>query len=75
MNHFAVHQKLTKHCKSTILQLKKIKKTPPNVGKNVEQPKLSYIICGRKRHHHSGNSSKFSIKLNIYLHLIQQLYS
>ena len=24
MNHFAVHQKLTQHCKSTIFQLKKI---------------------------------------------------
>ena len=23
LNHFAVHQKLTQHCKSTILQLKK----------------------------------------------------
>ena len=23
MNHFAVHQKLTQHCKSTILQLKR----------------------------------------------------
>ena len=26
MNHFAVHQKLTQHCKSTILQFKKKKK-------------------------------------------------
>ena len=26
MNHFSVHQKLTQHCKSTILQLKKRKK-------------------------------------------------
>ena len=25
MNHFAVHQKLTRHCKSTILQFKKMK--------------------------------------------------
>ena len=24
LNHFAVHQKLTQHCKSTILQFKKI---------------------------------------------------
>ena len=23
MNHFSIHQKLTQHCKSTILQLKK----------------------------------------------------
>ena len=27
MNHFAVQQKLTQHCKSTILQLKKTQKT------------------------------------------------
>ena len=26
LNHFAVHQKLIQHCKSTILQLKKINK-------------------------------------------------
>ena len=26
MNYFAVHQKLTQHCKSTILQFKKKKK-------------------------------------------------
>ena len=25
LNHFAIHQKLTQHCKSTILQLKKNK--------------------------------------------------
>ena len=28
LNHFAVHQKLTQHCKSTILQLKKNNKNP-----------------------------------------------
>ena len=27
LNHFAIQQKLTQHCKSTILQLKKKKKT------------------------------------------------
>ena len=29
LNQFAVHLKLTQYCKSTILQLKKPKKTPP----------------------------------------------
>ena len=30
LNHFAVHQKLTQHCKSTVLQLKKNKKPRPD---------------------------------------------
>ena len=30
LNHFAVHQKLTQHCKSTILQKKKERKKPFN---------------------------------------------
>ena len=28
LNHFAVHLKLTQHCKSTILQFKKKKRAP-----------------------------------------------
>ena len=30
MNHFAVHQKLTQHCKSTVVQLKKKEKEKKN---------------------------------------------
>ena len=44
MNHFAVHQKLTQHCKSTILQLKKTFKPLHSLFQ------LPFIICLRLDH-------------------------
>ena len=52
LNHFAVQQKLTQHCKSTILQFKKIKK------KRVNRNLLIRISSKRKITGERGFSSQ-----------------
>ena len=54
LNHFAVHLKLTQHCKSTILQLKK----------NFARKPRNRVICNRS---HGSASQSFLSKLLQYL--------
>ena len=47
LNHFAVHQKLTQHCKSAILQLKKERKEEANkiYGGKVLEDTGYFSVC------------------------------
>ena len=45
MNHFAVHQKLVRHCKLTILQLKNLKKDGHEVSDTLSIKTLHWRSC------------------------------
>ena len=55
MNHFAVHQKLTQHCKSTLLQFKK--KNPRGRGGSLLAPPHLLMLCNGPLHRPPSCSS------------------